>query len=913
MRGVSQELVVPVADLSPMVTAAPLPAPSGDEALADALIAASSLMDPEAIAILAVAHVRTLCNTDAAALYWWDDSEHVLLPLSVNDGSSNRLHQVFHPGQGVTGEAFASGRPVIANGYPKGVRFPPAWTVAGAVHAVAAAPLEVNGKVSGVITVTQRRDTDLTGRDIELLELVGAQVAPMLHGMQALAHAQFRLTEARELASLIREAAMITDFAPLYDRICELSCRMLGADFAGVVLASDPERAWAADYGRISGAVSRAREPLDQGLLARLEQGAPFVLGHHAGTPAESLDAIPALAREGLRTVLAVPMTPPEDTLLGGLILGWRFDIDPTAQLVDLASTLGASATSLLTQAKTAAALRDGELLWRLTLSNAPVGICLLNLDGTFRLVNPAMARMVGYPEDELVTRDVRSVVHPDDAGASIAILDRARDSGGRSASAQIRCLHSDGHAVWTSSSAQVVCDDAGAPAYFSVQFEDVSMQRAQTAELLHLASHDSLTGLADRAQFCTLVDDRPSPGDEMIVALLDVPELRGLSDKAGQAIANQVVLELTRRLSALVDDAANDIAGVPECLARCASDEFAAILQPQPGRHVLEIVTERLVSAFAEPVVAGGRGHLLSVHIGVVSAPRNGDTAEELLRCADIALTAAHREHVSVREYTPALGNEEMRRQQLISDLRTDLAAGTLSMVFQPIIDAATDRLVAAEALARWTHATFGPIEPAAFVPLAEEFGLMPLLSAWALETAIAACARWQQDQPGVAVSVNLSASDLEDPSTAAKIAAALSRHDLPPSLLEVELTETTVMRDADAALATLKALATLGVGLAIDDFGTGFSSLSYLKGLPVTSLKIDRSFTAAISSDRDSFRIVEVIIQLARLFDLLTTAEGVEDAATRDLLAAIGCDRLQGYGIARPMAAGALAQWKA
>src|SRR4051794_36228085 len=233
--------------------------------------------------------------------------------------------------------------------------------------------------------------------------------------------------------------------------------------------------------------------------------------------------------------------------------------------------------------------------------------------------------------------------------------------------------------------------------------------------------------------------------------------------------------------------------------------------------------------------------------------------------------------------------------------------------MVFQPIIDSTTGELVSAEGLARWTHPTHGPIGPDTFVPLAEEAGIMPALTAWALDTALGACARWQRDKPGVSVSVNLSASDLQNPPTAALIAAALTQHHLPSSLLEVELTETTIMTDLATAQGMLNDLADLGIGLGIDDFGTGYSSLAYLQRLPMMTLKIDRSFVIGMLENEGNAAIVTMIIRLAHALGMSTIAEGVEDQATWDRLAVLGCDRMQGFGIARPMPEADLLTWRA
>ncbi|BEP12650.1 hypothetical protein acdb102_09610 [Acidothermaceae bacterium B102] len=906
-----------------------LPDPSTPEALFDqvalaaALMEASALQDPSAVASLAVRHAHELCDVDGAALYWWDDTKQVLLPLATVDPQPRRLPQVFHPGQGATGQAYSTGRPVIANDYPTSISFAPAWKVSDGVLAAAAVPLIVNGEVCGVLTVVQYKHAVFTERVIQLLDLVGLQVAPTLHGMRALAQAQFRLTEARELTSLIRETAVSTDMAPILERICELSCRGLGAEFAGIVLPSEAGNVWSAAYGTISSRSDWPREAPEWPLLDKIAEGEPFVLTALGTNPDWDMERLPVLSREQLRTVLAVPLVPGDGAPFGALVLGWRFDVRPAAQLVSLARTLGAAATSVVAHAATEAALREGQQLWRLTLDNAPVGICLVRLDGSFQLVNAAMGRILGYTEAELMTMNFLAVSHPEHRNDKQGLINRLLRGPEDAGTIQTRCLRADGEGVWTSVSAQLVRDKDGAPSYFAAQFEDISVQRQRTDELTHLATHDTLTGLANRRLFYELFASRLRDGDETVVALIDVPQLHGLEDRFGHHVAGEIARELADRLVATLvspgrptEQSASGgldhllLAG--ECVARFASDEFAVMLAPVPGRPV-ELAVERLLRAFHSPFVVDGRSHALSAHIGVASAPADGASAQDVLRSADVALTSARRERRPSERYSQAMGDAQLYRSHLTIELRGVLAEGGLSMVYQPIIDCATGELVSAEGLARWTHPEHGPIGPDVFVPLAEEAGIMPALTAWALDNALDACARWQRHKPGVGVAVNLSASDLQNPPTAALIAAALTRHHLPSALLEVELTETTLMTDLTTAQDMLNDLADLGVGLGIDDFGTGYSSLAYLQRLPMMTLKIDRSFVTGMLEDEGNAAIVTMIIQLAHALGMTTIAEGVEDRATWDRLTLLRCDRMQGFGIARPMPESDFIRWQA
>jgi PAS domain S-box-containing protein/diguanylate cyclase (GGDEF)-like protein len=878
------------------------------------LLAAASLLDPSAVANLVVKHVRDLCDADAAGLCWWDDAEQVLLPLAVIDPQAGRLHQVFHPGQGATGQAFETGQPVVSNHYPAGIGFPPAWDIAQGVRAVAAVPVMANGTVYGVLTLTHHRENaHFSARDVAATQTACDQVAPMLHNMRALAHAQFRLAEARELSGIIRDSAAIVQVEPVLARVCELACRMLGAEFAGIVLPSDGENRWPATYGEVSDSAGWPTSAPEWPLLSALGDGEPFVLRQVGDDPDWPLAAMPVIAAEMLRTVLAVPLLPAEGESFGGLLLGWRFGVEPSAQLVGVARTLGAAVTLLLSQASTRAALRERDELWRLTLENAPVGICLVNLDGTFRLANEALCRMLGYTEMQLLALDFEILTGPDDAQKNRGLLQQVL-LGEAGETAETRCVHADGHTVWSSLSVQLVRNAAGLPAFFCAQVDDISVQRAQTAQLTYLATHDSLTGLANRQLFYSRLIEQLEHEQPTVIALLDVPGLHGLDDRFGHFVAGEVVRQVAQRLADALRPQHPDVENPdpPTCLARLASDEFAALVAGPDAVNSAERLTAGLQAAFDEPFGTANATYPLSVHIGVASAPADGGTAQALMHAADVALTRARRERRTSLRYTAEIGENEVNRRRLVGDLRDAINGNTLSMVFQPITDAKTGRLIAAEALARWTHPEFGTIGPDTFIPIAEDAGIMADLTAWALDHALAACARWQQHKPGVAVAVNLSASDLHNPSTIDVISATLSRHGLPATLLEVELTETTVMTDLSVALNALNDIATLGVVLGIDDFGTGHSSLAYLQRLPMVELKIDRSFVGSMIANKGNAAIVTMIIQLAQTLGMITVAEGVEDDTTLAMLKTLRCDRLQGYGIARPMPEEQFIAWR-
>ncbi len=770
-----------------------------EKALQEMMIAAGSLLDPLALAKLTVSHLRELTGADGAALYWWDEGEELLLPLAYLDPSGQRPRPVFHAGQGVTGAAFATGRAIIANDYLNDVANPATWAIDDeGIRAIAAVPLMVEGTPKGVLSLIQRRDGDLTKDQLNLMEIVGVQVAPALYGMRLLAHAKFCQSQAEELAALMRDGARSSDLASLLHQISMVSCRLHGADFTGVAMPGDHFNSWGSVYGNRSEVWSQSGYRDHLGSLVQMRPGAaPFVLSSEERDGFELLAKMPLASAEGLQTVLVVPLTGDDGALVGGLMLGWRFALVPSEAAVTMASTLGGCATALLVQARTTALLHDRE------------------------------------------------------------------------------------------------------------------------RELRHQAFHDPLTGLANRRLFFEQLEQRiqtqgPNGQGEwsMAVVLLDVIGLRRLNARHGHGVGDELVMQLGRRLRDAVEGP--DESGA-DLLAQMADDTFAAFLRIYPDEPVAATLEHRVFQAFDQPFLLGGQPLTIKARFGAALIPRDGKSAERVLRCADTALTIAHRTNQRFVLYDPDHQRDDERQQVLIADLRRALPAGELTMAFQPIVDATDGRLVHAEALARWDHPVYGAIAPEVFVALAQECGLMASLTEWALDTALAECAVWQHEKPGVGVAVNVTYADLQSLAFPGLIESLLERQRVTAPLLSLEMTETTLMEDFETILQVLRKVSGSGIELALDDFGTGYSSLTYLRRLPVRIVKIDNSFVTNMLHDTEDTAIVAMVVALSRTLGLSTIAEGVEDEETGTRLGEFGVDCLQGYGVGRPMAASAFRAWSA
>jgi len=419
-------------------------------------------------------------------------------------------------------------------------------------------------------------------------------------------------------------------------------------------------------------------------------------------------------------------------------------------------------------------------------------------------------------------------------------------------------------------------------------------------AELAHQALHDSLTGLPNRAalarRLSLALERYGRHGGGVAVLFVDLDRFKVVNDSRGHAAGDELLVAAAARLQRAV--------GGPDSVARFGGDEFVVIRDGPAARAEARAVADRIAGAFAEPFVLAGEEVFLSVSIGVaVAAP--GTSADGLLSDADAAMYRAKEGGRSRCEFfDEAMRVAAAARLQTESALHRAAERDELRLAYQPVVDIATGRVVGLEALVRWQHPRLGLLGPAAFVPLAEDTGLIVPIGEWVLHEALRQWSRWRQHAGGqpFTLAVNLSARQLRDPHLAAMVRDALERYGIGPWELCLELTESSFMADIEHHGRTLSELQALGVQLAIDDFGTGYSSLTYLQRFPVTVLKIDRSFVRGLGLDAADEAIVESVVHLAHALGLRVVAEGVECADQIAALHRLGCDVVQGYYLARP-----------
>jgi diguanylate cyclase (GGDEF)-like protein/PAS domain S-box-containing protein len=440
----------------------------------------------------------------------------------------------------------------------------------------------------------------------------------------------------------------------------------------------------------------------------------------------------------------------------------------------------------------------------------------------------------------------------------------------------------------------------------FSAFLRDISERKQVDQQLRRLALHDALTGLPnrillyDRAEQAFAAAKRAKT--TVALLLMDLDGFKDINDAYGHHVGDVLLQEVSIRLRAGLDES--------DTVARLGGDEFAVLLPDNDLPGALA-AAKALRSTLDAPLTIEGVRMPLGSSVGVAIYPEHGEDPLTLLRRADIAMYAAKRRKGGVAVYEEGSDLAGAARLGLASDLRDALNTGKLVLHYQPVIDLATGCVSMMEALARWDHPRLGLVPPTEFIALAERTGIMPQLSSWALKEALGKARDWQAR--GIAVAVNMAVSDLADPTFPDRVRTAVDESGIPASCLHLEVTESGVMSEPEKILTCLERLRDIGVRLAIDDFGTGSSSLAYLHRLPIHACKIDRSFVRRLTTEASSVAIVRATIELAHALDLRVIAEGVEDAATLDVLRSMGCDLAQGFHISEAMADGATEAWLA
>ena len=432
---------------------------------------------------------------------------------------------------------------------------------------------------------------------------------------------------------------------------------------------------------------------------------------------------------------------------------------------------------------------------------------------------------------------------------------------------------------------------------------QEVDERRREAEERRHEALHDSLTGLPNRTHFAMNVDECLRRGDHAAVMLMDLDRFKEVNDTLGHHHGDLLLSEVATRLMAAVRE--KDMA------ARLGGDEFAVLVSGIDDLADAERIARRILEGFTRPFEIQNLSLDVGVSIGIAAAPGDGFDSASLLQKADVAMYEAKSTRSGFARYSPERDTFTPRRLALAGGLRQAIDDHDLVVHFQPKARLSDGQIIAAEALVRWRHRELGMIFPDEFIPIAEQTGLEPQLTAYVLRAALRQCAAWHRAGHHVGVAVNLAVRSLLDSQLPESVGRLIEESGVLPGHLTLEITESGVMADPDRTIAVLDRLAALGLHISVDDFGTGYSSLSYLQRLPVHEVKIDKSFVFRMSTDSNDAVIVESIIDLGHKLGLSVVAEGVEDQICWDWLRTMGCDVAQGYHLTKPIPGTAMTEW--
>lgn len=539
-------------------------------------------------------------------------------------------------------------------------------------------------------------------------------------------------------------------------------------------------------------------------------------------------------------------------------------------------------------------------LLADTVMGNSPAGIVVVDAAHFVRSINPAFAAMTDFEPVEIVGRSITVLADSDqfaEMNRGIASLEHRaawdgeiplRKRNGEIFNARIRA-------------ARVVATDGAAATHHVWMFSDISESKRAAAQMDHLAHHDPLTGLPNRLALQMRLDqslpEARRRGWNVALMFIDLDRFKIINDTLGHSVGDELLREVAGRLQRAVRET--------DMVARLGGDEFVILLPDIVNVSDVANVASKVLAAFANPVLVDAIELHTSPSIGISLFPDDGTDGDTLLKNCDTAMyhaKAAGRNNYQF--YAAEMNLAATQRLDLESKLRHALARNEFALAFQPQVKADSQIPVGVEALVRWHHPRDGVISPARFIPIAEETGLIVPLGEWVLRTACQQMKNWlDAGLPPIKMAVNVSARQLKRRDFLETVAGVLIETELPPELLELELTESVAMENPEESIRLLQSIRQMGVSIAIDDFGTGYSSLAYLKRLPIDYLKIDRSFVADIEHDLNDRAIAFGTIALAHSLGLEVIAEGVETADQLELLRTNGCDEIQGYYFSQPL----------
>ncbi|SNB44900.1 EAL domain-containing protein [Geobacter sp. DSM 9736] len=520
--------------------------------------------------------------------------------------------------------------------------------------------------------------------------------------------------------------------------------------------------------------------------------------------------------------------------------------------------------------------------------------------------VNPAVPKITGYQADEVVGKDLGFLCAGERDGATFARIEAALKENGEGRFL-FRNRRKDGSFFWNELFLGPVRDEKGRVGHYIAVMNDVSERKRFEEQLVYLANHDALTGLPNRNLFMDRLGQvlayNARTDRQACVMFLDLDHFKVINDTLGHPCGDKLLQTVARLISGCLRTG--------DTVARLGGDEFTVILPNIAGSHEIVAVAEKILEIIAHPVELDGTELFVTASIGITLFPADGSTVDLLLKNADTAMYHAKEQgRNNYQFFSEEMNRLVFERMFMETNLRRALDRQELLLHYQPQLDLSTGEVIGMEALVRWQHPELGLIPPVRFIPLAEECGLITQLGEWVLRTACRQNRQWQEEGLSpLKVAVNISARQFRQHNLVDLVARVLEETGLEPGFLELELTESIIMKDLEQTVRTLRDLEAMGISLAIDDFGTGYSSLSYLQRFPINTLKIDQSFIRDLSTNPDDNAIVQTIIVMAHQLGMKVTAEGVETEEQLAFLCNHSCEKMQGYYFSKPLPADAFA----
>ncbi|HEY0428456.1 MAG TPA: EAL domain-containing protein [Pyrinomonadaceae bacterium] len=549
-------------------------------------------------------------------------------------------------------------------------------------------------------------------------------------------------------------------------------------------------------------------------------------------------------------------------------------------------------------------ALRESEERFRSAFNYAPIGIALVSPAGFWLKVNRALCHILGYSEEEFLKKDFQSMLFTEDLGNTLVRIHELLSGKIQNCQMEQRYIHKNGETVWAAWSVSTASDAASERPNLIFQLQDITARKSAEEKLQFEATHDALTGLPNRAFFMSRLENalkkvHETPNYKVSILFIDLDRFKVVNDSLGHFIGDQLLVGIADRL--------RDCLRPADIVARLGGDEFTILVEGNhhPGEVIR--IAERVKEKFAKPFDLSGQEVYSSASIGILHNSEKHLIPADMMRDADTAMYQAKRAGKARHEVFNEGMHKAVKETLLLeNDLRRAIERQELVVYYQPIHSLDSRRVLGFEALARWNHPELGVLSPNKFIPLAEEIGLIDSLGEHIMHLACSQMCILKDKLDDISqyiLSVNLSCKQFEQPDLVNRIKQILNETGFPPDKLKLEITESVFFKYEDKAVKMLDQLCELGIEINIDDFGTGYSNLSYLMQLPISTLKIDRSFIEPIKQEGDNVEIVQTIIMLAKNLGMKVIAEGIETEYQIEQLMKFKCEIGQGYFFSRPM----------